>query len=123
MTDAKGEKREAEAVRAYWLNCETCGVDILGESTTDHRCHGCGKIVCPTCVDVFTHFLGGEHGEGDPSERIEKWRDPTLVQVPKDELGALREVAHLAATDQGMGVSVRLREALAKLDALRAKGE
>lgn len=49
--------------------CESCGADRGAE-----LCHGCGKTVCLSCVDVFDHWKDGEHGSGDPPEEVRRLR-------------------------------------------------
>jgi len=48
------------------VECESCGVSFRGPEE-DHRCGGCGKVVCPACVQHFDHWKGGLHGVGDPA--------------------------------------------------------
>lgn len=60
------------------LRCESCGAQVCG-TKKENTCHGCEKVVCQSCVDVFGHFgEDGLHGTGDPElevNRLRKERD------------------------------------------------
>lgn len=50
-------------------DCESCGGHYHGPKE-DFLCHRCGKHICPTCCTVFNHWGEGEHGIGEPGERL-----------------------------------------------------
>ncbi len=56
------------------LICQSCGGSIRAENPLDHKCCGCGKVICQSCCDVFGHIGKGLHGTGNPAETVERLR-------------------------------------------------
>lgn len=65
--------------------CESC--DGIADANDD-KCHGCDKVICAFCMDMFEHQLDGAHGIGDPGEEVDRLR--TVEQSLKNEYDTVR---------------------------------
>lgn len=55
--------------------CESCGGTDASDEPDGFWCHGCGRVICRTCCDIWGHYAGGDHALGDPVEHITSLRD------------------------------------------------